>query len=329
MRILITGGAGFIGSHLAEHFHRHAAVRVLDDLRTGHCSNLTGLDVEFVDGSILDRMILSRVMQDVDYVYHLAAFVSAPQSILEPHTCVNLNVTGLLNVLEAAATAGVRKLCFSSSAAVYGDSAIVPKREDMCPEPRSPYAVTKLDGEFYCRQFSEAGRLETVALRFFNVFGPRQDPAGAYGAAVPVFFQRALEGKSLIIFGDGSQTRDLIYVRDIVAALVFANQTPGLTGVFNAGYGDQITILELARRIRSLTGSRSSIRFESARPGDVRHSRASVERLQNAGFRSTGSLDAGLREMLSALRSDTGARFLEPSPPSMELPIREPTPLPR
>ena len=329
MRILITGGAGFIGSHLAEHFHRHAAVRVLDDLRTGHCNNLAGLNVEFVNGSILDRMILSKVMQDVDYVFHLAAFVSAPQSILEPHTCVKLNVTGLLNVLEAAATAGVRKLCFSSSAAVYGDSAIVPKREDMCPEPRSPYAVTKLDGEFYCRQFSEAGRLGTVALRFFNVFGPRQDPAGPYGAAIPVFFQRALAGRPLIIFGDGSQTRDFIYVKDIVAALEFATLTPGQTGVFNAGYGDQITILELTQRILSLTGSRSSIQFEPARLGDVHHSRASVERLQNAGFRPTGTLDAGLREMLSELPSDTAATLVEASPRSMEVPIREPAPLPR
>jgi UDP-glucose 4-epimerase len=255
-------------------------------------------------------------MQDVDYVYHLAAFVSAPQSIIEPHTCVKLNVTGLLNDLEAAATAGVRKLCFSSSAAVYGDSAIVPKREDMCPEPRSPYAVTKLDGEFYCRQFTEAGRLETVALRFFNVFGPRQDPAGPYGAAVPVFFQRALAGRSLTIFGDGSQTRDFIYVKDIVAALEFVTLTPGLTGVFNVGYGDQITILELAQRILSLTDSRSSIQFEPARLGDVHQSRASVERLQNAGFRPTGTLDAGLREMLSVLRCDTGARLAEASPPS-------------
>ncbi|MBV8279751.1 MAG: NAD-dependent epimerase/dehydratase family protein [Verrucomicrobia bacterium] len=327
MRILITGGAGFIGSHLAAHFHRHAAVRVLDDLRTGHRDNLAGLDIEFVHGSILDRVMLSRVMQGVDYVYHLAAFVSAPQSILDPHTCVELNVTGLLNVLEAAATAGVRKLCFSSSAAVYGDSAVVPKREDMCPEPRSPYGVTKLDGEFYCRHFTEAGRLKTVALRFFNVFGPRQDPAGPYGAAVAVFFQRALGGKPLVIFGDGSQTRDFIYVRDIVPALEYAALTPGLEGVFNAGYGDEVTILELAQRILSLTGSRSSIQFESERPGDVHHSRASVARLRNAGFRPTGTLDSGLRELLSALRSDADARLVEASPPSIGLPVREPAPV--
>jgi UDP-glucose 4-epimerase len=302
MRILITGGAGFIGSNLAEHFHRRVTVRVLDDLRTGHRRNLGGLDVEYVHGSILDPVILRSAMQDVDYVYHLAALVSVPESIQQPHACVELNVTGFLNVLEAAATAGVRKLCFSSSAAVYGNNPIVPKREDMCPEPRSPYAVTKLDGEFYCRQFSEAGRLETVALRFFNVFGPRQDPGAAYGAAVPTFFQKALAGKSLTIFGDGTQTRDFIYVKDIVAALEFATNTPGLTGVFNAGYGDQITILDLAQRIIALTGSSSSIQFAPARAGDVHHSRASVEKLQKAGFRPAGTLDIGLEEMFRALR---------------------------
>jgi UDP-glucose 4-epimerase len=325
MRILITGGAGFIGSHLAGHFHRRTAVRVLDDLRTGHRDNLAGLDVEFVQGSILDKVILSRVMENVDYVYHLAAFVSAPQSVLDPHTCVKLNVTGLLNVLEAAANARVRKLCFSSSAAVYGDSAVVPKREDMCPEPRSPYAVTKLDGEFYCRQFSEAGRLKTVALRFFNVFGPRQDPIGPYGAAVPLFFQRALAGKPLIIFGDGRQTRDFIYVTDIVSALEYVTNAPDLTGVFNAGYGGEVTILELAERILSLTGSHSSIQFDPERPGDVHHSRANVERLQNAGFRPAGSLESGLQEMFSALRSARGAKIVKPLPSSPELPTREPT----
>jgi len=302
MRILITGGAGFIGSHLAEHFQGRADIRVLDNLRTGHRRNLAGLNVEFMHGSILDREILRAAMRDVDYVYHLAAMISVAESVRQPQACVELNTIGTLNVLDAAAAAGVRKLCFSSSAAVYGDNPVVPKREDMCPEPRSPYAATKLDGEFYCRQFTEAGRLETVALRFFNVFGPRQDPNGPYGAAVPIFFQRALAGEPLTIFGDGGQTRDFIHVKDIVAALDFAASTSGLTGVFNAGYGGQITVLELAQRILALAGSRSPIQFEPARAGDVRHSRASVERLHNAGFRPAGTLDAGLQLMLSALR---------------------------
>ena len=302
MRILITGGAGFIGSHLAEHFQQRAKVRVLDDLRTGHRRNLAGLDVEFVQGSILDPDVLRTVVQGVDCVYHLAAMVSVVESVQDPRACVELNTIGTLNVLEAAAAAGVRKLCFSSSAAVYGDNPTVPKREEMCPEPRSPYAVTKLDGEFYCRQFTEAGRLETVALRFFNVFGPRQDPAGPYGAAVPIFFQKALKDETLTIFGDGHQTRDFIYVKDIVAALDFVTNTPGLTGVFNAGYGGQITVLDLAQRILGIVGSRSVIQFEPARAGDVRHSRANVDRLRSAGFRPVNTLETGLRHMLVALR---------------------------
>ena len=309
MRILITGGAGFIGSHLAERFQGRAAIRVLDDLRTGHEQNLAGLEVEFVRGSILDRDLLRTAMQNVDYVFHLAAMVSVAESVRQPQVCVELNTIGTLNVLEAAAAAGVRKLCFSSSAAVYGDNPVVPKLEDMCPEPRSPYAVTKLDGEFYCRQFTETGRLETVALRFFNVFGPRQDPAGPYGAAVPIFFQRAFAGEPLTIHGDGGQTRDFIYVKDIAAALDFVARTPGLTGVFNAGYGGQITVLELAQRILTLVGSNSPIRFEPVRAGDVRHSRANVDRLHGAGFRPTNSLDAGLQQMFSTMRTLSSSRI--------------------
>ncbi|MBI2496557.1 MAG: NAD-dependent epimerase/dehydratase family protein [Opitutae bacterium] len=294
MKILITGGAGFIGGHLAETFRGRAEVRILDNFRTGSRSNLAGLDVELIEGSILDRDLVARAVRGVDYVFHLAALVSVPESVERPHECVAINVTGLLNVLEAAAAAGVRKLCFASSAAVYGDSPVVPKREDMLPEPRSPYAVTKLDGEFYCRQFTDAGRLETVALRFFNVFGPRQDPAGPYGAAVPIFFREALAGRPLTIFGDGRQTRDFIYVKDITGALDFVARQPGLTGVFNAGYGGQLTIMELAQQILTLTGSRSPVRFVPERAGDVRHSRASIERLSAAGWRPQGTLALGL-----------------------------------
>ena len=304
MRILITGGAGFIGSHLAAHFCQRAAeVRVLDDLRTGHRRNLAGLKVEFIEGSILDRTLVRRAVEGADYVFHLAAMVSVPLSVREPRACVELNVTGLLHVLEAAAEAKVKKLCFASSAAVYGNNPDGPKREDMTPEPRSPYAVTKLDGEYYCRQFAEDGRLPTVALRFFNVFGPRQDPAGPYGAAIPIFFREALAGRPLTIFGDGGQTRDFIYVDDIVGALGFAAERPGLTGVFNAGYGGRITVLELARQIVALTGSSSAIQFAPERAGDVRHSWASVDRLHAAGWQPDGAFDRGLGLTLAALRA--------------------------
>jgi len=302
VKVLITGGSGFIGSHLVEHFQGKAEVRVLDNLRTGHRRNLDGFDVEFIEGSILDRELVARAVTGVDYVFHLAALVSVPESMERPHECVALNVTGLLNVLEACATAGVRKLCFSSSAAVYGNNLELPKHEGMRPEPRSPYAVTKLDGEYYCQQFAESGRLETMALRFFNVFGPRQNPRGAYAAAVPIFMEQALAGAPLTIHGDGGQTRDFVYVKDIVAANVFGATTPGLTGVFNAGYGGKITVLELARRIIELSGSRSEIRHASERAGDVRHSMASVEKLRAAGFRPSGSLEKGIAATLDSMR---------------------------
>lgn len=300
--VLITGGAGFIGSHLAARLQGRARVRILDNFRTGRRENLAGLDVESVEGSILDRPLLARVMTGVDRVFHLAALVSVPESVQNPDACVELNVTGLFNVLEAAAAANVKKLCFASSAAVYGDNPSVPKREDMTPEPRSPYAVTKFDGECYCRQYTDAGRLETVSLRFFNVFGPRQDPAGPYGAAVPIFFREALAGRPLRIHGDGGQTRDFIAVEDIAGALDFVANRPGLTGVFNAGYGGQITILELARKIIALTGSSSPIEFVAPRPGDVRHSRADTSRLRAAGWQPEGTLDAGLARMFAHLR---------------------------
>lgn len=306
MRVLITGGAGFIGSHIAQQLQGRAEVRVLDNLRTGYRRNLDGMKVDFIEGSILDRAAVRSAVKGVDHVFHLAAMVSVPESVQNPHGCVELNVTGLLNVLEESAAAGVRKLCFSSSAAVYGNNPVVPKVETMLPEPRSPYAVTKLDGEYYCRQFAEDGRLETVALRFFNVFGPRQDPGSAYAAAVPIFMRKALRNEPLTIYGDGGQTRDFVYVKDIAAANIFAVTTPGLTGVFNAGYGGQITVLELARRIIAHAGSRSEIVHAPERAGDVRHSRASVDALRAAGFVPVSSFDAGLAETLAYFR-ETGS----------------------
>ena len=298
MRVLITGGSGFIGSHLAEHFHGQAEVRVLDNLRTGFRSNLEGLDVEFIAGSVCDRDLVREAVQDVDHVFHLAALVSVPESMEKPSECVDINVNGLLNVLEESAAAGVRKLCFASSAAIYGDNPTVPKLEAMLPEPKSPYAITKLDGEYYCGMFQAEGRLKTACLRFFNVFGSRQDPNGPYAAAVPIFFQKALSGEPITIFGDGGATRDFIFVKDIVAALIFLAENESVTGVFNAGYGRQTSVKELAESILELTGSSSAIVYAPERAGDVRHSLASVEKLKSAGFYPAGNLEAGLKAMV-------------------------------
>jgi len=294
MRVLITGGAGFIGSHLAEYWQDKAQVRILDNFRSGHRKNLTGLDVELIEGDIRDRLTVAAAMENVDYVFHLAAMVSVPESMSKIVECININNTGMAIVLEEAAKAGVKKLCFSTSAAVYGDNPEVPKREGMIPEPKSPYAISKLDGEYYCNMFTQTGRLQTACLRYFNVFGPRQDPASAYAAAVPIFIAKALAGEPLTIFGDGEQTRDFIYVKDIVAANVFLATRPEFCGVFNVAYGGKITINDLAQKIIKLTNSGSEIRHLAERPGDVKHSRAAVDRLAATGFRPSHSFEEAL-----------------------------------
>jgi UDP-glucose 4-epimerase len=207
------------------------------------------------------------------------------------------------NVLGEAAAAGVKKLVFASSAAVYGDNPVVPKLESMLPEPNSPYAITKLDGEYYLNMFQREGLLETAAIRFFNVFGPRQDPKGAYAAAVPIFIEKAVRGEDITVCGDGEQTRDFIYVKDIVGALVFAAETAGVTGVFNAGYGGQITINELAGRIVAQAGSATRLLHAPERPGDVKHSRASAERLMAAGWKPRFSLEDGLAATFEYFRN--------------------------
>ncbi|MCS6243634.1 MAG: NAD-dependent epimerase/dehydratase family protein [Opitutus sp.] len=300
MKILITGGSGFIGSHLVEHYQNQAEVVVLDNFRTGHRKNLAGLKCELIEGSILDKALLDRVMAGVDYVFHLAALVSVPESMSLHAETVEINVQGLLNVLAAAKKHGVKKLCFASSAAVYGENPVQPKVETMTPDPRSPYGITKLDGEYYCSLYSREGWLETAALRFFNVFGPRQDPSGAYAAAVPIFIQKALAGQPITIFGDGGQTRDFIYVKDIVGALAFLAQSPGVTGVYNAGYGQSMSIAELARIILAESGSVSEIKNAPERTGDIRHSQASPAKLMAAGWKPAHGVMNGLKATLAA-----------------------------
>jgi len=300
MIVLITGGAGFIGSHLVEHFQGKADVRVLDSLRSGNLWNLAGLQYQFFEGSILDRKLVRQAVAGADYVFHLAAMISVPESMQRMTECVEINTTGTLVVLEEAAKAGVKKLCFSSSAAIYGNNPSTPKVETMLPEPRSPYAITKLDGEYYCNLFTEEGLLQTACMRYFNVFGPRQDPKSQYAAAIPGFISRALRGEPLTMFGDGGQTRDFVYVKDIVGANVFlATQSPA-TGVHNVGCGQSCTILELAQSIVSATGGRSKIQLAPERAGDVRHSCADISKLLATGFRPKTTLAEGLPGTIEA-----------------------------
>ena len=302
MRILITGGAGFIGSHLVEHFQGKATeIRVLDNLRSGYRKNLDGFDHSFIAGSITDPQVVEDAVSGVDCIFNLAALVSVPESMERPLETVDINVKGLLNVLDAASRHGVKKVIHASSAAVYGDNPTVPKTEGMLPEPKSPYAITKLDGEYYLNLHRRPGILDTCSFRFFNVFGPRQDPNGAYAAAVPIFIGRALAGDEITIFGDGEQTRDFIYVKDIVSALVFGAEK-SLSGIFNVGYGHQMTINDLAGRILALTGSPSEIRHLPDRPGDVKHSRASVEKLFSAGWQPAHTMEEALAATIALMR---------------------------
>lgn len=307
MRVLITGGAGFIGRHISEHFQDRAEVRVLDNLRCGFKSNLSGLECQLIVGSILDRDLVREAMKGVDFVFHLAAMVSVQESVQKPNECAEINAWGTAIVLEEAARARVKKLIFSSSAAIYGDNPTIPKIESMPAEPKSPYATSKYEAERHCCSFTDEGRLATVSLRYFNVFGPYQDPRSEYTAAVPVFIEKAIRNEPITIFGDGRQTRDFIYVRDVAAANVFFALKSQATGVFNVACGRQITITDLALTIRNLSKSCSTIEYCAERPGDVKHSVAGVDKTQRAGFRPVCDLAGGLRATIEFFRKDLPA----------------------
>ncbi|AEJ61887.1 NAD-dependent epimerase/dehydratase [Spirochaeta thermophila DSM 6578] len=276
--VCVTGGCGFIGSHLVEALvEKGCTVKVLDNLSTGRKENIAHLDVELYEGDIRDPDEVVRALHGVDTIFHLAAQISVPASIEDPLTTEEINVRGTLNVLEAAKLHNVSTVVFASSAAVYGDSPECPKRLDMIPQPVSPYAITKLAGEYYVAMYQRLCGIRGVSARFFNVFGERQDPSSGYAAAVPAFISRALKGDPLTIFGDGEQTRDFIYVKDLVAYLIaLAEEGEGL---YNIGYGTYITINQLARTIISLCGTEASIVYTNPRPGDVRYSYADVDRI--------------------------------------------------
>ncbi len=283
-KILITGGCGFIGSHLVEHYQGIAEIRIIDNLHTGNLENLKNMNYEFIEASILETDTLREAILDVDIVYHLAALTSVPESVEIPNKYIDINTKGTLNVLKAAVNAGVNKLFFASSAAVYGDSNVVPKSETMLPEPNSPYAISKLDGEHYCAMFTRNKLLPTVCARFFNVFGPRQDPTSNYAGAIPIFITRALTNSPLLIFGDGTQTRDFIYVKDIVSSIVQIMESPTLTGIYNLGSAQSCNINYLAEKIINQIKSKSIIKHKPQRPGDVKNSLADITKFNEVGL---------------------------------------------
>ena len=302
MRVLITGGAGFIGRHITEYFQDRAEVRVLDNLRSGLKSNLSGLNCQLVVGSILDRDVVREAMKGVDFVFHLAAIASVQESMQKPNECAEINARGTVIVLKEAVRAGVKKLIFSSSAAIYGDNPTNPKIESMPAEPKSPYATSKYEAEQHCHYFTHEGRLATVSLRYFNVFGPYQNPRSEYSAVVPAFVMKATCNEPIMIFGDGQQTRDFIYVDDVVAANAFFALESQTTGIFNVACGRTISVTDLALTIRKLTKSDCRIDYGAERPGDVKYSVASIEKMCTAGFRPVCDLAGGLRTTIQFFR---------------------------
>ena len=292
--IVVTGGAGFIGSHIAWELVRENEVIVIDNLYTGKEENVPP-GAKLVKADIRDYSAIAELISNADYIFHEAAQVSVVESIRDPVFTEEVNVLGTLNILKALLE-GHGKLIFASSAAVYGDNPNLPLRESERPRPLSPYGVTKVTGEEYLRVFHELYGLPVVALRYFNVFGPRQS-ANQYAGVISIFINRALKDEPLVIFGDGKQTRDFIYVKDVVKANLLVAESRKANGrVFNVATGKQTTILELATKIIEITGATSSIIFDKPRPGDIRHSLADISEIRNLGFEPEWSLEEGLKK---------------------------------
>lgn len=300
-RIIVTGGAGFIGSNLARKLSEDCnKVIVIDNLSTGNYYNIQDLEksgkIEFIKGTTTDLNLLQQIFKDVDYVFHQAAIPSVPRSIKDPVSTNNANINGTLNVLIASRENDVKKVVFASSSSTYGNIPTLPKKEVMVPHPISPYAVSKLAGEYYCKAFKEVYNLPTISLRYFNVYGPRQNPKSEYAAVIPKFINRVLKGKKPVIYGDGEQTRDFTYVEDVISANILAAETRA-TGVFNIGGGSNISINSLAELIMKICGERLGLDYSDPAPGDVRHSLADISRAnEKLGYQPKFDLNKGLKE---------------------------------
>jgi len=306
-KALVTGGAGFIGSHLVDRLLADGwSVRLLDDFSSGREANLAHLNgsAELLRGDLRDRALLARALAGVEVVFHQAAVPSVPRSVAEPERTNDVNVTGTLGVLEASRTAGVRRVVFASSSSAYGDTPVLPKVETLPPCPLSPYALQKYAGERYCQLYHRLYGLETVALRYFNVFGPRQDPASEYAAVIPRFATACLAGEAPVVYGDGEQTRDFTFVGDAVAANVLAADAAFASGeVVNVAGGRRVSLNELLREISALTGASVAARYQPARAGDVRDSLADLGRARALlGYEPKTDLRSGLARTLEHLR---------------------------
>ncbi|MFQ5830599.1 MAG: SDR family oxidoreductase [Candidatus Methylomirabilia bacterium] len=299
---LVTGGAGFIGSHVAERLLREGhRVRVLDNFSTGRRENLAfaagDARLEVVEGDITDLKTAVRAAQGVEVIFHQAAMRSVPRSVDDPLGANQNNVTGTLHVLMAARDAGVCRVVYASSSSVYGDRPELPKREDQSPAPISPYAASKLAGEHYCAVWSRLYGLETVGLRYFNVFGPRQDPTSQYAAVIPRFILWARRGEALQLHGDGLQSRDFTYIDNVVEANLLAARAPGVAGqMFNVGCGGRVTLMEIIRGLEAIVGRRLDREHTARRPGDVPHTLADIGKAKRLlGYTALVEFEEGLK----------------------------------
>ncbi len=302
---LVTGGAGFIGSHLASRLvERGEDVRILDNFSTGTIENLSSLafKTELVKGDLSDAAAVRKAMTGVEVVFHQGADPSVPRSMADPAACYASNVQGTVNVLQAAREAGVRRIVFASSCAVYGDGPGLPKTERTPLAPMSPYATSKLAGEHLCQVYTRAFGVEAVALRYFNVFGPRQDPASAYAPVIPRFIKAIRDGEPPTIYGDGEQTRDFVYVDDVVQANLLAAQSPDAPGqVFNVASGRSVSLNRLLATLIELMGLPCRPNYLPARHGDVRHSAADVSAAAALGFEILVPFELGLARTVEAM----------------------------
>ena len=301
---LVTGGAGFIGSHIASALVSSGArVRIIDDLSTGYIQNIEeiGGDVDFVNASLVDEDAVLRALDGVELVFHEAAIPSVPKSVVDPKTTHVACVDGTMNLLIGAREKGVKRLVYAASSSAYGDQPTLPKVETMYPDPLSPYAVAKLVGEYYCQVFTRQYNLETVSLRYFNVFGPRQDPSSAYSGVISQFIDSLLSDKTPTIYGDGSQTRDFTYISNVVDANMKAAQTVrGVGEMMNVANGDRISLNQLLSELKAITGkSHVEARYEPPRAGDVAHSQADISKARDLlGFEPKVGLREGLESTI-------------------------------
>ena len=299
--VLITGGVGFIGSNLAEELAKENEVKIIDNLSTGRIENIKELikkdNVKFIRGSITDSSLLHRSFKDIDYVFHQAAIPSVPRSIKDPKNSNEANITGTLNVLIAARDSGIKKVVYASSSSVYGDTPTLPKSEDMPVTPLSPYAVTKMTGEFYCKIFQDLFDLQTVALRYFNVFGPKQDPNSQYAAVIPKFINDVINDKPPVIYGDGEQSRDFTFVKHVVEANILACESE-MAGITNIACGRRITINQLVSIIKELIGKDIEPIYAKPRPGDVKHSMADISKAKAFGYEPMSNFKEELKETI-------------------------------